>query len=399
MKMTVITILTLLTLVSCNGQEKQNNRDKKTERQYEEISESSISFGGHNSILDYKPTADKNHLLYLRTSQQNKIHKDDFYFLKISPKGDSISSLPISFENSLTDYIELAEFYYVVTTDLSTMGGYTKDFLNKYDKNWKLIWSKKIDKPKYPDGSTVLTITRNNEILLIANEFIPNTTKIGISIRRYNLDGKLISENLMLTKGHSNPISIIKSADNNYYLTAEQYDQNANINSLWLMKLTQKGDTIWTKKYPHFYSRQTILTTNGDLLFYGSNYSPTEEQKTHYHYLKIIKLDKEGNLQWQKEIKQNYYEMPGSILETKDGSYLFSSTITPIKDKGDTAYMFELNKNGDLTFERKFEYSVGISSVPFLIRTEGQITMIGQKWIGKFGDPFHDIIQVTKLTE
>ncbi len=391
--------MTLLTLVSCNGQEKQNDRDTNTKLHYELIGETSISFGGHNSILDFKTTADNNYLLYLRTNQEDNIHKNDFYFLKISPKGDSINSLPISFENFLTDYIELDEFYYVVTTDLKTMGGYTKDFLSKYDKNWKQIWSKKIDKPKYPDGSTVLTLTRNSDILLIANEFIPKKTKIGISFRRYNLDGKLISENLLLTKGHSNPISIIQSADNNYYLTAEQYDQDANINSLWLMKLTQEGDTIWTKKYPHFYSRQTILTISGDLLFYGSNYSQTEEQKKHYHYLKIIYLDKEGNLKWQKDIKQNYYEKPGSIIETKSGSYLFSSTITPIKDKGDRAYVFELDKNGDLTFERKFEYSVGINSVPFLIRSDGQITMIGQKWIGKFGDPFHDIIQVTRLTE
>lgn len=167
-----------MTLVSCNGQEKQTNRDKETELHFQEIGESSISFGGHNSILNFKATADNNYLLYLRTNQQDNIHKDDFYFLKISPKGDSINSLPISFENFLTDYIELDQFYYVITTDLRTMGGYTKDFLNKYDKNWKLIWSRKIDKPKYPDGSTVLTLTRNNEILLIANEFIPKTTKI-----------------------------------------------------------------------------------------------------------------------------------------------------------------------------------------------------------------------------
>ncbi len=388
-----------MTLASCNGQEKQTNRDKETGLHFKEIGESSISFGGHNSILDIKATADNNYLLYLRTIQQDNIHKDDFYFLKINPKGDSINSLPISFKNFLTDYIELDKFYYVVTTDLRTMGGYTKDFLNKYDKNWTLIWSKLIDKPKYPAGSTVLTLTRNNELLLIANEFIPKTTKIGISFRRYNLDGKLISENLLLTKGYSNPISIIQSADNNYYLTSEQYDQDANINSLWLMKLTQKGDTIWTKKYSNFYSSQTILTTNGDLLFYGSNYSPTEEQTIHYHYLKIIYLDKEGNLKWQKDIKQNYYEEPGNIIETKSGSYLFSSTITPIEDKGDRAYVFELNKNGDLTFDQKFDYSVGKNSVPFLIGTEGQITMVRQKWIGKFGDPFHDIIQITRLTE
>lgn len=399
MKTTVLIILTLLTFVTCNGQEKQTKHDKETELHFQEIGESSISYGGHNSILNFKATADNNYLLYLRSNQQDNIHKDDFYFLKISPKGDSINSFPISFENFLTDYIELDQFYYVVTTDLRTMGGYTKDFLNKYDKSWKLIWSKKIDKPKYPDGSTVLTLTRNNEILLISNEFIPKTTKIGISFRRYNLDGKLISENLMLTKGHSNPISIIQSADDNYYLSAEQYDQDANINSLWLMKLTQKGDTIWTKKYPNFYSCQTILTPNGDLLFYGSNYSKKEEQRTHYHYLKIIYLDKEGNLKWHKDIKQNYYEKPGNVIETKSGSYLFSSTITPIKDEGDRAYIFELNKNGELTFDQKFEYSVGINSVPFLIRTEGQITIIGQKWIGEFGDPFHDIIQVTKLME
>jgi len=398
MQRTAVTILTLLALVSSYGQVKQVH-DKETELHFQEIGESSISFGGHNSILDFKATADNNYLLYLRTHQLDNIGKDDFYFLKIGPKGDSISSLPISFTNFLTDYIELDKFYYVVTTDLRTMGGYTYDFLSKYDKNWKLIWSRKINKPKYPEGSTVLTLTKNNEILFIANEFIPKTTKKAISFRRYNLDGKLISEKLMFTKGHSNPISIIESADNYYYLTAEQYDQETNINSLWLMKLTQKGDTIWTKTYPKFYSQQTLLTTSGDLLCYGSNYSQTEEQKTHYHYLKIIYLDNQGILKWQKDLKQNYYENPGNIVETKNGSYLFSSTITPIKDNGDRAYIFELDRNGNLTFDHKFEFPVGISSVPFLIRTKGQITIIGQKWIGKFGDPFHDIIQVTKLTE
>ncbi|MFY8188164.1 MAG: hypothetical protein ACOVLC_09415 [Flavobacterium sp.] len=165
------------------------------------------------------------------------------------------------------------------------------------------------------------------------------------------------------------------------------------------MKLTQKGDTIWTRKHPHFYSKQTMLTSNEDLVFYGSNYSPIAEQKNTYHYLKIIVLDKAGNLKWQKDIKQNYYESAGNFIETKDGNCLFSSTITSIKDQGDRAYIFELNRNGDLTFERKFEYPVGIGSIPYLIRTEGQITMIGQKWIGKFGEPFKDIIHLTKLTE
>jgi len=392
--------ITFLILVSCIGQDKRDSHDKKVEIKYEEIGEYSISFGTHNSLLDCKPTSDNNYLLYIRADSDDTIPKYIHYTLKISPNGDTISSLPISFDKYFTDYIELDNFYYAVTTDVRTMGGYTKDFLNKYDKNRKLIWSKKIDKPKYPDGLTAFTLTTNNEILLIANEFIPRTTKRGISIKRYNLDGKMISENLILTKEHSNPISIIKSADNNFYLTVEQYDQTTEINSLWLMKLTQKGDTIWTKKYLNFYPKQTILTSNKDLVFYGSNYYSTEEEReTNYHYLKIIVLDEKGNFKWQKDIKQNYYEKPGSFLETKNGNYLFSSTITPIRDKGDRAYLFELDKNGELIFDKKFDYPVSIGGVPYIIRTDGQITMIAQKWVGKFGEPFKDIIQVTKLTE
>ena len=399
MKTTVLTILIFLTLVSCNEKENQSNHGKRNELHYQEIGKSSITFGGHNSIYGYKETSDSNYLIYLSSLKLNKTLNYNYYFLKINNKGDSMNSLPVYFENFLTDYIELDKFYFVITTDTRTMGGDTKDFINKYDKNWKLIWSKKINKPKYPYGSTVLTLSKNNEILLIANEFIPKSSKEGISFRRYNLEGKLISEKLMLTKGQSNPISIIQSADNNYYLTADQYDQEKKINSLWLMKLTQNGDTIWTKKYPHFNSHHTVLTTSGDLLFYGSNYSQEEEQKRNYEYLKIMYLDKDGNLQWQKDIKQNISGMPGNIIETKSGNYLFSSTIEPIKDKGRRAYLFELDKNGELIFERNFTYDVGIGNVPFLIRSEGQITMIFQKWIGKFGDPFHDIIQIIKLTE
>jgi len=295
MKNTAVIILTLLILVSCNGQVKQNDCVEETKSKYQDINEYSISFGEHNSILDCKPTDDNNYLLFIyAASIENFPPKRDFYILKINSAGDTINSLPINFENFYTNYIEFDEFYYVVDTDRRTMGGYTKDFLNKCDKNWKLIWS---------------------------------------------------------------------------------------------------------KKYPHFYPQQTILTNNGNFVFYGSNDSPDDEQEIHHHYLKIIALDKDGNLKWQKDIKQNYDEKAGNVLETKDGNFLFSSTITPIKNKGRIAYIFELNTNGNLTFERKFEYPVGINSVPYIIRAKGQITMIGQKWIGKFGEPFKDVIQITKLTE
>lgn len=202
----------------------------------------------------------------------------------------------------------------------------------------------------------------------------------------------------MLANG-GNPISIIKSADDNFYLTANKYDHKAKSASLWLMKLTQNGDTVWTKQYPNFSPHKTILTADGDLLFYGSDYYEVENQHSASRCLKVICLDREGALKWQKAVKQNYYEEPVNVVETKNGNFLFSSVITPIRDQGDHIYIFELDKNGKLTFEEQLEYHVGLGNVPFLIRIEEQITVVGQKWIGKFGQPFDDIIQITQLTE
>lgn len=400
MKIFLINILLLLTLSSCNGQGVQNSLNRKKETRYEEIGRSTISFGKHNAILGFKPADENHYFIYLRAESGNDtVQETNFYELKISDKGDSMNSLPISPDRIITDYMESDNAYYSVITERRTMGGYTKDFLNKYNKNWKLIWSKKIGKPKNPNGMTVFTLTHAKEILLVTDERIPKETKTRMSVRRYNLEGKLISENLMHTKESCNPTSIIASADGNYYLTAIQYDHTTNANSLFLIKLNPQGENIWSKNHPALYPRQTMLTHNGDLVFYGSNYSLTEDGKNHYQYLKIIVLDKDGNLKWQKDIKKNDYEMPGNFLETRDGNYLFSGTVTPIKDKGDRAYLFELNKNGDLTFERIFDDQVGIGNVPFILRTKGQITMIGQKWMGKFGAPFKDVIQIIKLQE
>ncbi|MFY8188163.1 MAG: hypothetical protein ACOVLC_09410 [Flavobacterium sp.] len=221
MKTTVIIILALLTLTSCKGQEKRNDNAIDKELKYEDLGNTTFSLGGHVSILDCKPTIDKNFRIYLRTNPKDDIHKQNYSFLTIGVKGDSINQIPISFQHFLTDYIELDSCFYVITTDRRTMGGYTKDFLNKYDKNWRLIWTKNIDKPKYPRGNSVLHLTGNNEMLFITDEYQTKTSKLGISIKRFSLEGKLLSENLMMTEEHCNPISIINSNDNCFYLSSE----------------------------------------------------------------------------------------------------------------------------------------------------------------------------------
>lgn len=360
-----------------------------------------ISLGSENSIIDERKI-NNNYRLCINTTLEEELPNGktrpirQSHFLELALKNDSIKSIhPVEFNYFLTDYVELEDCFFVLTTEPRTMGEYTRDYLNKYDKSWQLLWSKNIDKPKYPDGNSVIKLTNQNELLVIANEHKIKAEQVGLSFSRYDLDGELIEENFVEANYFASPTQLIQTKDNGFFLTVEQYDSSSADHNLWLIKLNNDGDTLWSKKYPKLIPKETIITTDGDLVFYGSNYSSKEEEKAHYHFLKILVVDNNGNTKWQKIIKQNYYESPGNVIETSNNSLLFVSTIEPVKDKKDNPYLFELDKNGALIFEKNFEYSVGTNSIPFLLEDENQIKMVGEEYIG--GGAFNDRIHIMNL--
>ena len=389
--------LSILISISCIGQDTGTNIER-SRLKYKIKSETTFSLGYHNRILSLKDIQDGNYLLDIQVVDPGGLptnYKD--FLVKINQEGDTVETKQIITPNEFpSSYIEFGNYYYGIRIDSRTMGGYSKDFLNKYDKNWNLIWSKNINKPKWPDGNTIIRLIKNNRLLVIANEWKSNNHQ-GITISKYDLNGSLISSKLLSENIHCNPISITQS-NNSYFLTADKYNDKTHVNSLWMIKLNTDGDTIWSKTYQDFYPKQTILTAKNELVIYGSNYPSFESKNENSEFLKVLMLDSNCNLKWQKEINRNWYESSGNMIETKDGHFLFSSFIIPTKDNREYTYLFELDENGDMTYENKFEYSLGTQSIPLLLKGNEQVIMISQKWIGKFGEPFHDIILLTKLS-
>jgi hypothetical protein len=395
-KTIVLQLFTIFTIITCNAQVADSS-NSSFENKYQVHSEKVFSLGFNNRILSHREIQDGNYLLSIQVNDYGGIYNYKDFFVKINQEGDSAGAKRIISSNQFpSNYIECGNYYYGIKIDSRTMGGYSKDFLNKYDKNWNLIWTKNINKPKWPDGNTILTLLKNSRILVIANEFKSKNHQ-GISISKYDLKGTLISSKLLSGDVHCNPISILATKDNNYFLTADKYDDKTKANSLWMIKLNTDGDTIWSKVYPNFYPKQTILTSKNEIVVYGSNYASGEGNNKMCEFLKVLMLDNNCNLKWQREINKNWYERPGNMIETKDGHFLFSSSITPIKDNGEFAYLFELDSNGNKIYENKFDYSLGIQSTPIILQGIKQIIMVSQKWIGRFGEPFHDIISLITL--
>ena len=173
-----------------------------------------------------------------------------------------------------------------------------------------------------------------------------------------DLEGNLISSKKLAIPSTVTwtPNNIIQTSDHNFLLTSTTYYHREDVNyHLDLVKLNQNGELIWTNKRNVIEPKQTLVKSNGDLIIYGNIYDTCKKCKTFLQSsLKVISLDKNGNLLWEKNIHDSENLEACSVAETKDYSLIFSSTINP-KDRMQRAYIFEIDSLGKTIYGKSID--------------------------------------------
>ncbi|WP_396154640.1 T9SS type A sorting domain-containing protein [Flavobacterium macrobrachii] len=138
----------------------------------------------------------------------------------------------------------------------------------------------------------------------------------------------------------------------------------------WVLKLDKDGKIVWQHSFGGKYNdelRSIALTEDGGFLLGGSSNSPESGNKTQKHLGEsdywIIKLDKDGNEQWQKIIGSTGDDQLYAIHTTKDGHYLLAgnSNSEPGNDKrssndnGTDFWVVKLDKdNKDILWQETY---------------------------------------------
>ena len=138
----------------------------------------------------------------------------------------------------------------------------------------------------------------------------------------------------------------------------------------WVMKLDKDGKIVWQQSFGGKYNdelRSIALTEDGGFLLGGSSNSPESGNKTQKHLGEsdywIIKLDKDGNEQWQKTIGSSGDDQLYAVHTTKDGHYLLggNSNSEPGEDKrssnenGTDFWVVKLDKdNKDILWQETY---------------------------------------------
>ncbi|MPS72607.1 MAG: T9SS type A sorting domain-containing protein [Chryseobacterium sp.] len=139
-----------------------------------------------------------------------------------------------------------------------------------------------------------------------------------------------------------------------------QKDQNPSSNQnkgydYHILKLDQQGQKVWEKYFSgnrHDYLSSTVSTREGGFLLAGTSYSSSaldkKDRSNGSSDIWLIKIDENGEEEWQKTIGTRYNEEARAVTQTTDEGYIIAgSTNHPKLGHGSKDVLVtKLDKNG-----------------------------------------------------
>ena len=397
MKKHVILFLSviLITLLSC-----QNSKKKKFG--YSIKSKTFISIGKENGAGKASVLENDNFSLEVNVQpSKNVVQHHDYgtdFLIEFSQKtGQVMKASFLKNKEPYFDYVSINGFYYAIHTDMNLMIGKIDSYLRKFDKNWKLIWSKRIEKSVFPDTKSHLIFTPQDQLLLVLDDHYGNEKiqETYLAILKYNLNGELITDKRFFKQELIRPELMIKTFDNNYVFSL-LFGRDFTMDML-LVKVNSIGDTLWSKKFNDFNVEKALQLKDSSFLFFGYHYSLINNGAEQSQKLKVIKTDNNGNLLWQKTIKISKMDQVADMFETDNGDYLFLSQISLKENGGDFPFLILINSSGKIIWYKLLTQSVGIFSSPTLLKVKDGFFLINGKST-KYGTFSRDIV-LTKFIE
>ena len=158
----------------------------------------------------------------------------------------------------------------------------------------------------------------------------------------------------------------------------------------WIFKIDTQGNKVWDKLYGgagQDYIRALIATPDGGVLAAGLSSSPLSADKSVATIDKecwVIKLDRQGDKQWDEVFGTRLLEYPTVLQLNPKGGYFLgghSGRITAASDSDDIPYdawIVDMDEQGQQRWEKSFGGASEERLTSILPRANGNMLLVGQ---------------------
>jgi len=222
-----------------------------------------------------------------------------------------------------------------------------KEILNSFrSKDWLIeVWSKTFGRW---DNDVGLSIYQTDDKGFIVVGYTEKGRDVDMWIIKFNKNGDKVW-NKTFKYGRLCAASVVQTLDGNY-VVGEVLCGLFYFYTL-IVKLDKDGNKIWVKELNDYYDISELPTVDKGFIVVGAQtYNVGGDKET-----QIIRFSEDGNEVWKKTVRMGTNDFPEKIIKTKDGNYVIVGDSWVHDIDGYVVWMLKIDGNGNEMWKKFYK--------------------------------------------
>lgn len=283
--------------------------------------------------------------------------------------------------------------------DFTSYKGAFDMILGKVDAAGKIIWRKNIGGSSH-EGVLDFQLDEENNIILVGNsgssdkDFIENKGQSDYCVVKLDPSGNIIWQKSYGGNDIDIPSTIQKTSDGGFIISGCSKSQGLDKPEAfgdfdyWIVKIDKQGNLIWQKSYggSSFDNAFHIKETpTGDYIIVGESSSSDimVDKNRGKKDLFILKIDKDGKMLWSKTMGGSDLDIPYAVEVTADDHYIIAAESKSIDgdvsaNKGSVDFwIIKIDNKGNVIWQKNYGGSNADIAYSLSVQSEGSIIIAG----------------------
>ena len=226
-------------------------------------------------------------------------------------------------------------------------------WLIKFDETGSILWNKTFGGREDDEGTQVQQ-TSDGGYIIIGETQSFSDDKNDIWLIKTDENGEKLWDKTFGKSGYDSGKEVIQTTDGGYALVGWGNQSGGGSGNVLVMKVDSGGNMLWKRSFGgkgHNYGDGIRQTDDGGFIIIGSSWIPDESND---YDMWLIKVDKDGDLMWDKKFDGTNSDFGGKIDVTVDGDFVIQGTTNYDGFSGGDIWLIKTDERGRILWDRTF---------------------------------------------
>lgn len=240
---------------------------------------------------------------------------------------------------------------YIAAGSTSSSGeGQNDVWVLKLDKKGNIVWQRTYG-GRNIDQANSIQQTKDNGYIVVGNTLSFGAGSADFWVLKLDERGDVLWQKTYGGPDNEHNPSIQQTKDSSYIVAGNSTFLGSSVD-LWVLRLDKEGNILWQKIYGgpnNDFFRSIQQTKDNGYIVAGDTHSSGADSG-----LWVLKLDKEGDIVWKKIYNRSGSDYASAINQTTDGGYIVSGSTQPSVGSPSDFWVLKLDEHGNIVWQKTY---------------------------------------------